>query len=54
MKVIKVDYEIVGLSGGDIVFRVYCDVRVVSLLSEEWRDSGGGIQSIVVREFSNG
>ena len=54
MKIIEVDYEVAGLSGGDIAFRVYRDVRVVSLISKEWRDSGGGVRSIVVCEFGNG
>ena len=31
MKIVKVDYEIVGLSGGNITFRVYHDVRMVSV-----------------------
>ena len=54
MKIVKVDYEVTGLSGGNIMFRVYHDVRVVSLISEEWRDSGGSVRSIVVCEFGNG
>ena len=54
MEIVKVDYEITGPSGGDIMFRVYCDVRVVFLISKEWRNSSGSVRSIVVHKFSNG
>lgn len=54
VKIVKVDYKIMGLSGGNIAFRVYHDVRVVSLISEEWRYSSGGVRGIVVHEFGNG
>ena len=54
MKIFKIDYEVAGLGRGNVTFRVYHDVKVIFLVSKEWRDSGGSIRSIVVCEFSNG
>ena len=39
------------MCGGEIALGVYCDVRVISLVSKEWGYSGGSTQSIVVCEL---
>ncbi len=43
-----------GLSRGDIMFRMNSDIRVVTFVGKEWGDSSGGVRSIVVCKFSNG
>ncbi len=36
------------------MFRMNSDIRMVTLVGEEWRDSSGGVQSIVICKFCNG
>jgi len=37
--------------GGYIIFRIYYDIRMITLISEEWKDISSGIRSIVVSKL---
>ena len=51
MKLLEVDGVVVGLSGREVSFRVDCEVGVVTLVSEERRNSRSCARSVVVREL---
>lgn len=36
------------------MFRMNSDIRMVAFVGKEWRDSGGGVQGIVVCKLCNG
>ena len=48
VQLVYVHYEFFGARGGEIALWVYCDVRVISLVSKEWGYSGGSTRGIVV------
>jgi len=45
---IKIYSEVVGLGGSNIMFRVNSDVRMISIISKEWRNTSSSTQSIIV------
>ena len=47
----KVNGELAGPRRGEVALRMYCESRVITLISEEWRKSGSGIWSVVVGEL---
>jgi hypothetical protein len=54
VKLIKVNGEFSGTSRGKISLGMNSNVRVVSFIGKEGRDTGGCIQGIVVSEFGEG
>ena len=54
MKFVEVRDEVSSSVRGEVVLRMNGDVRVVTLVGEEWRDSGRVIRSIVVGELGDG
>ena len=51
---IEVYYKVSSSCGGEVSFRVYGDVLVVSLVGKEGRYTSSGIGSIIVHELRNG
>ena len=48
MELFEVDGELAGPRGGEVTLRMYCESGVISLVSEERRESGSGVRSVVV------
>ena len=51
MEFIKVYCKFPGMSGCEVMFRMYGDVWVVAFIGEDWRNSGSGARSVVVGEL---
>jgi len=51
MQLVKVNSEVMSLRGSEVSFRVDSDVRMVSFVREERRDTCGSVWGIVVGEF---
>jgi hypothetical protein len=51
MEFIKIDSEVAGTGGSEVAFRVDRKVGMIAFVGEEWRNSGGSTQSIVVSEL---
>jgi hypothetical protein len=51
MEFIEVHSKFPCLGGSKISFRMYGDVRVVTLVGKEWRNASGGIWGIIICEF---
>jgi hypothetical protein len=51
MKFIEVHSEFPCLGGSKISFRMYGDVRVITLVGKEWRNASGGIRGIIICKF---
>jgi hypothetical protein len=51
MELIEVHSKIPCLGGSKVSFWMYGDVRVVTLVGEEWGNASGGIRSIIICEF---
>lgn len=48
---VQVDGKFASTSGGEVVFGVDGDVRMIALVGEERRDTGGRVRSVVVGEL---
>ena len=48
---IEIYGEVAGLGGSNITFGVNSDVRMISLISEERRNTGSSTQSIIVSKL---
>ena len=48
---LKIDSEFMGAGGGDTLFGMDGDIRMVTFVGKEGRDTGGGTRGVVVREF---
>ena len=48
---IEIYGEVVGSGGSNIAFRVNSDIRMISLISEERRNTGSSAQSIIVSKL---
>ena len=51
LQLFQVHDEISGLGRGKVAFRVDCEVRVVTLVREEWGNPRSRARGVVVREF---
>ena len=51
MEFIKVNCELSGMSGCEVMFWMYGDVQVVAFIGEEQRNSSSGAQSVIVGEL---
>jgi hypothetical protein len=51
MELIEVHHKFPCLGGSKVSFRMYGDVRVVTLVGKEWGNASGGIRSIIICEF---
>ena len=51
MKLLEVDGVVTGLSGRKVLFEVDCEVGMVTLVSEEQKNSCSCARSVVVHEL---
>ena len=51
LEFIKIYGKVVGSRGSNIMFRVNSNVWMISLISEEWRDTGSSTWSIIVSKL---
>ena len=52
MKFIKVGDKVTSTCGSEVVLRVNCEVRMITLVGKEGCNAGSGTWSIVVSELS--
>ena len=46
VKFVKIDHKVFGTGGYEVTFGMDCKVRMISLISEEWRNSHSSTQSV--------
>jgi hypothetical protein len=48
---IEIDDQVFSASGGEVTIRMDCDVRVITFVGKEWRDTSSSTRSIVLSEL---